>query len=154
LTALVTFGQDIQTKGSIKGTVTDPNGAAVAGATVRITGPTGERTLTTNSDGNFEVTNLTPGQYEVRIEQSGFKAVVAANQTVYVGKATVVDAKLEVGATSATVEVTATNTIDQASTAIGSNLNDQLFENVPVARSVSGLFYLAPGTTDGLGGGR
>ena len=46
-------GQDILTRGSIKGTVTDPNGAVVTGATVVVTGPTGERTTTTNSDGIF-----------------------------------------------------------------------------------------------------
>src|SRR5205814_8082833 len=44
--------------------------------------------------------------------------------------------------------------IDQGSTATSSNLNDQLFSNIPVGRAVSNLFYLAPGTTDGLGGGR
>src|SRR5262249_7597497 len=143
----------IQTKGSLKGTVTDPGGAVVAGATVIITGAATDRTVTTTGDGTFEVTNLNPGVYKVHIEQKGFKAV-ESSPTVYVGKATVVDAKLEIGEASAVVEVTATNTLDQSSTAVGSNLNDQLFTNVPVSRSVSGLFYLAPGTTDSLGGGK
>ena len=151
--ALSAMAQDIQTKGSIKGLVTDANGAVVVGANVKVTGPTGERTTTTNSDGTYEVTNLNPGVYKVQIEQTGFQSIVANSQTVFVGKATTVDASLAVGDKSVVVEVTGTNTVDQASTAVGSNLNDQLFENIPVARGVSGLFYLTPGTTEGLGGG-
>jgi Outer membrane receptor for ferrienterochelin and colicins len=148
------FAQDIQTRGSIRGTVTDPNGANVAGATVTVTGAAGERTTTTNDTGGYEVPNLTPGLYTVRITQTGFGSAVANNQTVFVGKATTVDAKLALGAAAATVEVTAGADVDQLTTAVSSNLNDQLFQNIPVARGVSGLFYLAPGTTDGLGGGK
>src|SRR5215470_13196417 len=85
--ALTAFAQDIQTKGSLKGTVTDPGGAVVAGATVTITGAATDRTVTTNGDGAFEVTNLNPGIYKVHIEQKGFKAV-ESSPTVYVGKAT------------------------------------------------------------------
>jgi hypothetical protein len=150
--ALTAFGQDVQTRGSVRGTVTDPGGAVVAGATVTVTGPTGERTTTTNGDGTYEITNLAPGQYTVRITNPGFKTV-SSNATVFVGRATSVDSALEVGEASAVVEVTAGAGVDQASTAVGSNLNDQLFENIPVARGVSGLFYLAPGATNGLGGG-
>jgi len=152
--ATLAFAQDIQTRGSIRGNVTDPNGAAVAGATVTVSGAAGDRTTTTNDTGAYEVPNLNPGLYTVRITQTGFSSAVANNQTVYVGKATTVDAKLTLGAAAATVEVTAGAEIDQLSTAAGSNLNDQLFQNIPVARGVSGLFYLAPGTTDGLGGGK
>jgi hypothetical protein len=154
LTALSAVAQDIQTKGSIRGTVTDPNGAVISGATVVVTGASGERTTTTNSEGAYEVANLTPGSYTVKITQTGFKTASVANNTVYVGKTSVVDAKLEIGASNVTVDVTAANEIDQGSTATSSNLNDQLFQNIPVARGVSSLFYLAPGTTDGLGGGR
>lgn len=148
-----TFAQDIQTRGSIRGTVTDPNGANVPGARVTVTGPTGDRVTNVGTDGTYEVTGLIPGQYTVKIEQTGFRTAIASNQTVFVGRATSVDVKLEIGEASATVEVTGAADIDQLSTAVGSNLNDQLFENIPVARGVSGLFYLAPGTTSGLGAG-
>jgi len=155
LSTVPAFAQgDIQTRGSIRGQVTDPNGANVPGAKVTVTGPTGERTAATNDDGVYEVTNLTPGVYTVKIEQSGFKTVNASNQTVFVGKATAVNAQLEVGAAGVVVDVTATNDVDQSRTAAGENLNDQLFQNIPVARAVSGLFYLAPGATDSIGGGR
>ena len=153
-TAFSALAQDIQTKGSLKGSVTDPNGAIVAGATVAVSGSTAQRTTTTDADGLYEVANLNPGVYTIKVSQSGFKSASAANQTVYVGKTTTANIKLETGSIDAVVDVQAGTDLDQASTAVASNLNDQLFSNIPVARGVAGLFYLAPGTTDGLGGGR
>jgi hypothetical protein len=148
---LLTQAQDIQTKGSIKGVVTDPNGAIVPGATITVTGATGERTTISKEDGTFEIANLNPGVYTVKVQQTNFKTVIAQQQTVFVGKATTVDAKLEIGEAAVTVEITGTNELDQGTTAVSSNLNDQLFQNVPVPRGVSGLFYIAPGATDSLG---
>src|SRR5688500_5005311 len=91
LAALSTFAQgDLQTRGSIKGVVTDPTGALVAGATVSVAGPTGERTATTTDDGTFEIANLTPGAYTVRVTNQGFKTTSAAT-TVFLGKVTNLD---------------------------------------------------------------
>jgi hypothetical protein len=59
-----------------------------------------------------------------------------------------------VGEPTAEVVITDVAQIDKNSTAVGQNLNDQLYENIPVQRSVSSLFYLSPGATDSLGGGR
>src|SRR5690349_21539939 len=155
LAAASVLGQDVQTKGTIGGTVTDATGAAVPGARVIVTGQTGERNGTTNETGVFRIENLEPGTYSVRVEQTGFKAAVANNITVNVGRESTLNLKLEPGEITATVDVTAAvGGIDQQSTSTGQNLNDQLFSNIPVARGVSGLFYLAPGTTDSLGGGR
>src|SRR6476469_6935383 len=148
------FAQDIQTRGSINGEVKDKNGAAIVGATVKVTGQTGERTTTTNEQGLFSVENLVPGNYSVRVESANFKSAEVSDVTVFVGKASSVNVVLEPGAISETVNVTAGAEIDAQSIAVGSNLNDQLFQNIPVQRSVSSLFYLAPGTTDSLGGGR
>ena len=155
LAATAVLGQDVQTKGSIGGTVTDATGAALPGAKVTITGQTGERSETTNESGIFKVDNLTPGTYNVRVEQTGFKSAVANNVTVNVGRESTLNLKLEAGEITATVDVTATvGGIDQQSTATGQNLNDQLFQNVPVQRGVSSLFYLSPGATDSINGGR
>src|SRR4030095_7930444 len=149
------LAQDVLTKGSIGGTVADSTGAAIPGAKVTITGQTGERTETTNESGIFKVDNLTPGSYTVKVEQTGFKTAVANNITVNVGRESSLNLKLETGEVTATVDVTATaGGIDQQSTATGQNLNDQLFQNVPVQRGVSSLFYLSPGATDSINGGR
>src|SRR6185503_571660 len=86
LAASSAFGQDVQTKGTIGGTVTDPAGAAVPGAKITVTGPQVERTGTANESGIFKIDNLEPGTYTVRVEQTGFKAAVANNITVFVGR--------------------------------------------------------------------
>ena len=155
LAGTAVFAQDTLTTGSISGEVIDANGGVVPGATVKITGNLGERTTTTNESGHFEIPNLVPGSYTVRIEKEGFKAGEVTDVTVLVGKTSTARVTLQAGSISEVVTVTgAGQAIDQATTATSSNLNDQLFSNIPVQRAVSGLFYLAPGTTDSLGGGR
>src|ERR1041385_9421364 len=155
LAAASVLAQDVQTKGMICGTVTDATGAAVPGAKIVVTGQTGERTGTTNESGIFRIENLEPGTYTVRVEQTGFKAAVANNVIVNVGRESTLNLKLEPGEITATVDVTTpVGGIDQQSTATGQNLNDQLFQNVPVQRQVSSLFSLSPGATDSINGGR
>jgi hypothetical protein len=74
---------------------------------------------------------------------------------VYVGKTSSLKLTLEPGNIQEVIEITAgTAVVDTSSTAIGSNLNDQLYENLPLQRNVQSLFYLAPGATDSLNGGR
>src|SRR5262252_3437090 len=149
------LAQDIATKGGISGRVTDSAGAAIANAKVTITGQAGDRTVTANAEGEFEMLNLIPGAYKVKVEQTGFKTLNVPGVEVYVGKISALKLALEAGNISEVVEVTAgAAAVDTTSTAIGSNLNDQLYQNLPLQRNVQSLFYLAPGTTDSLGGGR
>jgi len=106
LSATITLGQAVY--GSIAGTVSDAQGAAVAGAKVTITSlekGNAEET-TTNESGNYTVTRLIPGNYHVRIEGTGFKAYDVASVAVGVDVVVHLDAALEVGAVSQTVEVT------------------------------------------------
>src|SRR5262245_46201079 len=148
------LSQDTSTKGGIGGKVTDSTGAAIPNAKVTISGPVGDRTITTNGEGDFEVQNLIPGTYKVKAEQSGFKAVSVPDVQVYVGKTSSLKLTLAPGSIQEVVEITAgAVAVDTSSTAIGANLNDQLYENLPLARTVTSLFYLAPGATDSLGGG-
>src|SRR5882724_3818420 len=154
LASTAVFAQDNVTSGSIAGQVLDSNGGVIPGASVKVTGATGERTVTTSDQGLYEVKNLDPGLYKVRVEKENFKAAEVSDVTVLVGKTQTTNITLQAGNISETVTITGSAGIDQASTATSSNLNDQLFSNIPVQRGVSGLFYLAPGTTDSLGGGR
>src|SRR6185369_15299805 len=147
------FAQEVTT-GSIGGTITDSAGAAIPGAKVIVSGPKGDRTAVTNDQGVYNVDGLIPGSYNVTVEQTGFKKAVANNVQVFVTKTSTINVKLETGDISAIVTVTDTVGTDLASTAVGQNLNDQLFDNVPVQRSVESLFYLSPGAADSLGGGR
>lgn len=152
--SLAVLAQDLVTKGAISGRVMDPAGAVVSGAKVTISGPTGNRVVTANAEGEFDVPNLAPGTYAIKAEQNGFKSVSVPNVTVYVGKATSLKLTLETGNITEVIEVSAgAATIDQASTTVGANLNDQLYNNIPLQRSVTSLFYIAPGATDSLTGG-
>jgi carboxypeptidase family protein len=155
LASTAVWAQTTLTTGSIAGDVVDSNGAIVPGATVKVTGPLGARTTTTNDQGHYVVDNLVPGNYTLRVEKGNFKATELTDITVLVNKTLTTNVTLQAGQISEVVTVTGGGSaVDQATTAISSNLNDQLFTNLPVQRAVSGLFYLAPGATDGLGGGR
>src|SRR5260221_3068393 len=141
-------------KGNIATFVSDPSGATVSDAKVTLSGPTGDKVLTTGSDGKALFQILTPGSYTVKIEKTGFKTADVKAVEVVVGKTSIVTAKLEVGAASTTVEVTADAiTVDTTSTANGANLNDQFYQSVPVGRGVTGLFYAASGVASGGGTG-
>src|SRR5262249_8961372 len=113
------------------------------------------RSSTSNSSGDFEIGNLTPGIYTVKAEKSGFRTVTAPNVQVNVGVTAALRFTMQVGEVSQTVEVVAADTaaVDLSSTAIGANLSEQLYLSLPLARGIQSLFYLAPGTADGGGTG-
>src|ERR1700693_4944335 len=69
------------TFGEFVGTVKDPSGAVVAGCTVTIKnlGTSATRTTTTDSNGDYTVVNLEPGNYEMTMETTGFQKVTHAN---------------------------------------------------------------------------
>src|SRR5271170_4436580 len=87
------------TAGSIVGTVTDPSGAIVAGATVTITniGTNIAVKTTSDSSGEYVVTPLEVGKYSVAVEATGFKRSIRPDIQVNVQDRVRVDAKLEVG---------------------------------------------------------
>ena len=96
--------------GSISGFVKDPTGATVPNASVTVKSEaTGEsHTATTNESGYYTVTNLLPGFYTVTVEAPGFKKYESSHNKLDPSTALSLDAPLAVGATTETVEVTAT----------------------------------------------
>jgi protocatechuate 3,4-dioxygenase beta subunit len=70
------FAQELTTTGSLGGAILDQNGAVIPGAKVTVSGPTGERPVTTNDKGLFEISGLVPGNYKVTGEQPGFKKTI------------------------------------------------------------------------------
>ena len=92
---------------TIRGTVTDPSGAAIAGAevTVRNQSTNLTRAARTNSSGEYVVTDLEPGKYEVRVKQQSFKESVTQNIELFVSSTAVIDAALQVGSASEQVTV-------------------------------------------------
>src|SRR6266567_4764309 len=136
--------------GSIFGTITDPQQNAVAGAKVTVTSiakGTSQET-TTNESGNYTVTHLIPDAYRVKIEAPGFKAHDLASVQVSADAAVHVDAELQVGAVTQTVEVTSEVPqlkTDRADVAI--TFNERYVEDLPILnRNFTSFELLSPGT--------
>jgi hypothetical protein len=143
-----------QVKGGLGGEITDNSGAVVPGAKVIFAGGSDKRNTTTDGSGRYVITGLTPGLYTVSVEMKGFKTAQAKNVEVVINRVSNLNLKLELGAATETVEVSANSVeVDTGSTAIGSNLDASYYSQVPVARNVGSLFYTAPGVADGGGTG-
>src|SRR5262245_60535345 len=106
ITSSTMLGQAVNA--TLLGTVTDTSGAVISGAKVLITETaTGVgRTTSTNESGNYEFANLPPGQYEITVEQQGFKKAARKDVDVVVNSAVRVNLTLQPGTASETVEVT------------------------------------------------
>src|SRR5215212_7158942 len=98
-----------ESRGKITGTVTDPNTAAVPGASVKITDPARGTSLTleTNSEGFFQAPYLLPGTYQVVIEIAGFKRFIQEGLVLQINETRDLDITLELGGAQETVTVTA-----------------------------------------------
>jgi hypothetical protein len=142
-------------KGNIAGTVADTSGAVIPDAKVTITGPEGARTMTSDASGRFEARALTPGFYTVAVEKAGFRKYENKNIEVVTNRTSGVNVGLQPGQVSETVEVNAAAiAVDTTSTAVGTNLPDSFYQQIPVQRGVASLFYVAPGVTSGGGSGK
>ena len=91
----------------LRGTVTDPSGAAVANANVTLKNVDTnlERKTVTTGDGSYGFHGILPGSYQLTIEAQGFKKYVRSGVTLYVNLPATIDVKLEIGAVSQVVEV-------------------------------------------------
>src|SRR5271167_4474817 len=144
---------------SISGTVTDPSGAIVAGATVTATNvDTGVATTQpTNASGFYSFQSLPLGTYTIDVTRSGFKSYAQTGLVLDVNSALVVDVKLQVGATSEKVEVSAAALhVDTEATQMGEVITGKEMVDVPlVSRSYTDLLALQPGvisTSSGMSG--
>jgi len=140
-----------RTSGQLIGTVTDPNGAAVIGATVVAvqTGTNLQREATTNEDGLFTITDLPIGEYRISVKSSGFKESVSPNVTVNVASSTRQDFKLEVGAVGEIVTIQSSDVqVETQTGAIGEVVDGQQVRELPLnGRSFVQLTQLQPGVS-------
>jgi carboxypeptidase family protein/TonB-dependent receptor-like protein len=135
-------------RGAIRGTVYDSSGGVIAGSTVTITSKTTglTRSVTTEADGSYEITELPAGEYDVTAEAKNFKTVKWA-AVVEVGKDTPMDFKLSVGAVENVYEVTAaTPLVETAQDVLGGVVDEQLVTELPLnGRDFGKLVALVPG---------
>src|ERR1700687_1483160 len=137
------------TTGSIEGSVTDPNGAAVPGVVVTATGPQTlvPRSSTTDDSGHYRIAALSPGIYTVTIEAAkGFAKNEKPNVGVNLDKTSAVDVQLALATTQVNVTVTATagSALDVTNNTTGSNVSTEQFSNFPTQRTVQSLYSIAP----------
>jgi len=139
-------------RGTILGTVTDSSGAVVSGAkvTVKNEGTGLERVTATSADGSYSLPELPIGTYTVTVSQSGFQTFVATGVVANVATERRVDAVLQTGQVSTTVEVSADQLpmVETTTNDLGGVLTAQTVENLPVnGRDYTKLIYLNPGVS-------
>jgi hypothetical protein len=152
LFASFSFGQ--QGSSSIVGTVTDPSGAAVAGAEITITNTnTGTtHTLTSNSVGAYQLPNVEVGTYSISVKNSGFKTFETTGVTVNVSSTVRVDIPLQLGQTSENITVSAEALQVQSESSEQSNLiTSNEIENIATnGRNVINLATIGTGVSSAL----
>jgi hypothetical protein len=128
LVLLPSLARSQEVTASIVGTVLDPSGAAVSGAT--ITAKDLDRgtilTTTTNSEGAFNISGVPVGKYQIKAEAKGFQSAVNPAFTITLNQTARLNFQLRVGQTTETVEVTAVAPLLQTDTSLLGNLVDSV----------------------------
>jgi hypothetical protein len=136
---------------SLRGTVTDSAGRAVAGAEVKITDARNStRTYTTNEDGLYVFTALPPGTYRLEVQATGFKKASVSEVLAQIDTPATQNVELEVGNVTETVSVVAggDTPINITDATIGNTFESRRITELPLnANNVVGLLSLQPGVT-------
>jgi hypothetical protein len=154
LGASLAFGQ--QTTATLVGTVADANGAVVAGAQIKISNlATGAaREATSDEAGNFAFSFLPAGEYELTITAQGYKSNRIDRLTLQVSQTLRQDFKMEIGAVSETVSVTATGVqLQTENSTVGTVIDSAKIVELPLnGRNFVQLAQLIPGVQAGTPG--
>src|ERR1051326_802183 len=136
---------------TLRGVVTDPNGAVIPNTTVKATNTaTGEaRETQTNGEGVYTLSNLHPGESEVRVEASGFKANVSKGVKLQVGQSQTLNVALEIGAVNEECldcGLGMRPLVDDNSSKVDTVIDSKEIENLPLnGRNFLELALLTPG---------
>jgi hypothetical protein len=137
---------------SLSGTVTDATGALVQGVKVEtVSAGTGFRRQTiTGTSGTYQIPGLPVGSYTVTFSKEGFKPDQFKGVELAVGQPRTIDAHLQVGAISDTVEVTAeVQTLNRTNAEVGGLVDAEQIKEIPVdGRNWASLMLLAPGAVN------
>jgi hypothetical protein len=139
--------------GALTGTVTDPTGSVVPGATVTATNTetSQTRTTTTGTDGSYKFSLLPPGTYRMKFTATGFRTAEVPSVPVSVTETPVLDQRLEVGAQSDQVTVESqTETLQTASSTLGNTVGTRTLTSLPLSsRNYTQVLALSAGASVG-----
>jgi hypothetical protein len=134
---------------SLRGTVTDPSGAAMPKATVRLTntGTNLQRTTTSDAQGNYVFSEVSPGNYILDVQAAGFATYHQTGIQLLVNLPATIDVKMKIGQAAETVTVTEQAPVINSTDATEGNTMGQLqLEQLPIeARDIVQLLSLQPG---------
>jgi outer membrane receptor protein involved in Fe transport len=159
--ALSCVAQTSRVAGAVQGRVVDPTGSAVASATVtlRNQGTSQTRTMATNQEGFFRVSDLAVGQYELRVESTGFSPYV--NNAIVTSIGSVVHLTVRLAPAAVQQQITVSEQpppIDPTQTTLATTIDHERIEESPViSRNYLDFVLLAPQLTQsniaGVAGG-
>lgn len=136
-------------RGTVSGTVSDPNGAVVPGAEVTLTNTATNvsRTVSTNDQGFYRFDAVDLGTYSIRITAASFSPLVKNNITVNANQTSAVDGELTVGNQEVVIEVTsdAGAQLQTEAAVRGGNISTRQITELPVAANPTGLALTLPG---------
>jgi hypothetical protein len=150
LSPMILLAQNGQA-GDIRGTVVDPSGAVVPGATIHIANSVSgfARTTTTDASGQFEFTNVPFNPYSIDVTAKGF-ATLSQNTSVDSAVATHLKLTLQVGSTTQTVTVESQGPMVEDDPTFHVDIDRDLFNKVPLESQSSGLSALVTETSPGV----
>src|SRR5712672_891040 len=150
LVLLFVMSANAQTfRGAINGTVTDPSGAAVPGATVKAAeiATNIDHTMVTSTEGQFAFQDVPRGLYKVTVSATGFPAYTVDKVEVVAGQIYTLSIPLKMGQSSTTIEVSAASvTMDTTSQTQSMTITDDIVQNLPLnGRDFTQIIAVQPG---------
>jgi hypothetical protein len=153
LSVLMTGMASAQATGSIFGKVTDASGGVLPGVTVTVSGPALQQPLVgvTQESGAYQFPVVPIGTFTVTFELTGFKKVTRQNIVIVTGFNVPLDMKLEVGAMTEELTVSAAApVVDTKKTTSGATFSSEILEKIPTARDPWQIINMTPGVQAGL----
>jgi hypothetical protein len=146
---LATLSAHAQYRASLRGTVTDQQGAIIPGATVTLTdiATNEQKTTTSGNDGLYTFSGLPPAQFSLTAEKAGFKKKVLAQVNIIPEQLNELNLQLEVGDVQTTVTVSgATQALDSETATVSATINSNEIQHLPsFNRDIFQLAQLTPG---------
>jgi Carboxypeptidase regulatory-like domain/TonB dependent receptor len=138
------------TTARVTGTVTDQSGAVLPGATViiRDADTNATRSITTAENGDYALTQLTPGKYNLTVDKQGFGSYQQNDIVLVIGQVAEINVQMQVGSQAQKVTVTSSAPVIQTEdSSVGSVIDSQTIVNTPLngRLGIMGLMALAPG---------